>query len=1160
MLLHVRRNAIASVVSHHAREASDKLDGCFDQARRSLILYAQARGSDATPQNVDVALEGRTFLDAVLVSLRSVELEPNGVVGSLNGKGWISLCELAIAFARRVDDIDTISLVNSLLGAPNAVELTQDDVTLSPAQKTAALDAEISRLAARLAGATASLEKHLKSRQANDVAQVVTALEQAPLWIRSLDHLRTQTSQASGSEVPAHTAQRSKVASALDRLRRLCVKTLRGETGETSGKGKEREVDAERPPKSILDQCRIVARSLAAVREDRVEVSTVPGIVDTLLCLADDVFNVAEPSSQDASLADLDRARQLVETCSAADDSRLHLVRCVSSAYYNIGVALFNADKPAAAVRFLYPACAFPTALFHLDSLAPEPPVLDGRDALEGLTDLRRQLVRRWELMALCYLKLDKRKAHSAYISALLAHPPVDVSAVAQACGRLPLPEATSELSNFVKTVQRISRLAVFDLLLSPEECSLQSALDSASAPANAVGMALELQAASLAPHVRKEGCAATIGRIFEQLLDVYTSQRYPLRRARVLLRLLEHRLGSDGENPERWATEVVELAGAASYSEDDGLRPYVAQYCATADAMLALHCQQQGRPDVLVTKARTAVQHLRQLDGALLSPSRSGAQRRRRPSEVTFSPIANKARSLSGSKGAAAASPARTPPKIAKAPTRGRAVLTASRGAAAKTARTKQILTTPPSKTFSPAASLRASTTSVHAPSAPLPVFDDWATFSSQLSLLADVLGGHGQVALRIALLQIIIRFANRSESLSSSVARPVSIAAAASLALEYVRIGKTDRAKAVLRDAESKVQMFGDDGSAAWKDATASLALCQALQLATVGQIDEAHRIYADVRAAVADAEAEATPSSSVDRVLQRTRLLAMSAQAACAFSTIQLAAGDLRGALVATHQALRLATRASSNLGRIAAHPIAQAKEAGDDEPHFAARDTPNSPAPLPEVPAVPPPTLLSVGTQALGGVRWQVGGILVDVLRRIVGLYLLRGSPRQAEGYLHQLNELARQVGAPRPLSRGLSLQAELALLSGDDTRAFETLQQVLALLDAEPSAEGAEAGRLFSDLYWRQGRLDDAYGFCTTTSKTLIRFDRVFAGPEEPSLTYVAFRPFGPTDADDPLQTSQIASPISRVDPPESTQVRRSERPADRPGPHCSSQR
>lgn len=139
----------------------------------------------------------------------------------------------------------------------------------------------------------------------------------------------------------------------------------------------------------------------------------------------------------------------------------------------------------------------------------------------------------------------------------------------------------------------------------------------------------------------------------------------------------------------------------------------------------------------------------------------------------------------------------------------------------------------------------------------------------------------------------------------------------------------------------------------------------------------------------------------------------------------------------------QALRLANRAMSNISRIAL----AAREAGSEETTTAASIV----AKMPDHSFSRKASNSGLVIEA-SHIGCEIAMVLFKVLPWIAQLYIIQGSPKQADFFMRSALELAEDLNAPRMKARILACQVQLQIALGKDA----AWQQKLAALQSVAS--------------------------------------------------------------------------------------------------------
>src|ERR1700722_2518292 len=125
--------------------------------------------------------------------------------------------------------------------------------------------------------------------------------------------------------------------------------------------------------------------------------------LDTLFVLARAVIDPNDSSTYEPAFEHLSRASDLVNTRSPTN---ANYVRCVSGAFHHLAGCLYQNDRYGVAIRFLREGCVLGGRALDLKGQRD-----DSEETPEAVwTALKEQLYRRWELLAVCYLKTGEKK------------------------------------------------------------------------------------------------------------------------------------------------------------------------------------------------------------------------------------------------------------------------------------------------------------------------------------------------------------------------------------------------------------------------------------------------------------------------------------------------------------------------------------------------------------------------------------------------------------------------------------------------------------------------------------------------------------------------------------------------------------------------------
>ncbi|BGO99409.1 separin protein [Rhodotorula toruloides] len=1114
-LLIVRTHALLLYSSTSALSSAnaDKLSAFHDQVRKTVLLYGRA-AEQARYTEVRIGNGVKEAFESIVA-----ELKRRGLVeiGKDGGAKWRELCEVVLHIARRADDLAFVERISTLLGAENGSSAGPTDV--HP-------DLLSSQICAKLASVLSVFEIWVKTSGADDRG-VVDQMRRLSGLLPVLTKLRCAAT-AEGGRAPSNDSK-TKIDKTVDRLRYVFAKHVK------AGKRMDQlltPADAIPPP---VDEVTVLAKvaldRLAHHAEQILAANAIEGknrsylaatTVDTLLLLAYSSLIVDDRSTALPCLAFLERCLPLVgfspSTILALD---LHYsIRTLTSACYNIGGTLFNAARPELAVNFVQRACDLSAKVLdqaRSDDLLPSSSGADHdelssqldslklatgevgkeeKELREAQQDFERLMSRRWELLAMTrYAMGDKRAAYDAYVAAVHAQPSAVFAPLATAASRQSLSEILSTHHSLYKQVERLTRLSTYDLLLPPALVPLSSSPTLSSTLSRDVrGVLLEMQLAVLEAQTdsREGRCAAAA--LLEQLLAIYHADETPVRRARVLVKSLQHSCAGrdrDSETHARaLADEIANLCAKENLQDDDALRPLAAQYNALSHLFLAFRLQairtaSADASDAIASEARQALQVLRGvLDGDSKCATHRPSNSPRRSRQTAASP----AKPTSPPQPTPAPTRRRPARIAASAATPARSRLGRSQRGAAPASTSPQV--TPPRRT-SVAVDLRESTRTP-APKKLVPsgvdklvALDGADSVYKSFESMASLLGVLGQALLKIGYLKFLRQLAERLEEGGNAY-----VIASITLAREYLRLGKTSRAGLVLAQAESRVQSAARDEQPVAVDAHVSYLLVNAEYLATLGNHDRSAQAY-EAALSLADELASATAASATARVVERTLLLQRASMAAITCSYLLQRKGELSRALPPAIQAMRLATRAVNNLSRLASSPKPATPSAAEST--FTAPLTDHV-TPLADAPPINErKTSTTIPSGIHAGLSWRLLELLLATIERVALVHFVRGTPKSADYFAQQALDFAEDVGSANGMARALLLRADVRLQWGKQAEAAADLDRVSQLLRSSSTPEAAELLRLQGDLHLRENMRREAQELYLDANRVLDTF-------------------------------------------------------------------
>lgn len=97
--------------------------------------------------------------------------------------------------------------------------------------------------------------------------------------------------------------------------------------------------------------------------------------------------------------------------------------------------------------------------------------------------------------------------------------------------------------------------------------------------------------------------------------------------------------------------------------------------------------------------------------------------------------------------------------------------------------------------------------------------------------------------------------------------------------------------------------------------------------------------------------------------------------------------------------------------------------------------------------------------------MDALEWRISEGLLGALFSLSQVYLSRGSPREAEYFAQQAQNLAESLNAPAMVSRALAKRGEVQLYQGLLDRSFETLTKASETLQSNFGFDSADICRL-----------------------------------------------------------------------------------------------
>ncbi|EJU02296.1 hypothetical protein DACRYDRAFT_116022 [Dacryopinax primogenitus] len=959
-----------------------------------------------------------------------------------NGASFGKMCDWWISLARRSGNLEILTTVNNILASTSttatSIKSSSNLDTRVAANESQGMDDAgmlLSKIYARVSHVEALVSKLAKDGDDKGVEDHLDAI------LSDIRHLRRlYTSGVDG----VHRLQRE-----TERLRHSCAKLL------------EKTLEASLSGGRLRPACIAVLESLIDVAESTstpADGDSVPnkpsaefqkdmmsGALDSLLTLARVVLSPTQHLTYSLALGYLERAHKL--TTSIPSGETVQYLRCLGAAHQNAAAVLYKHNKAEFAIRFAEQAYLISVQMFEAS---------DGANN-EG-SALREQLGRRAEILASCYLKQGDRKlAYRSYCDALSWISFNTISALQSTLAKESVFASFAAQPTVSALIERVTRLAVSDLLLPPKEASLRHQLEGRAVPTEVIGGLLEYQILTMDNMLHKPECLPAISNILDELLNLYAPDIFPIRRSRVLLRNLEHLYHIGSNSSALIASDILEGFVGENKANDAGLAGYIPLYQAFTHVWLAI--QSHGNADspsmpAVVQHTDEAVRIFRQvfIPGSVPKPR-------------SASP---KSRSLG--KGPSKPRPAQTP----KTPARGR------RAVSTKTPKVTTSLTL---------SNDRATITSA--------ALDNVERLYKHLELLSDLLKFLVLSFQRIDLLEIMRHF--NQHRIERSLSCDEMLRTTTELAYENARLGKTGRASHLYAQAMNCA--LHDDCTTPLSDSARILYLLRyASSLVIHGNLEKSSSLYQEALETAAAMETDG-PNTTVGRIRTRTLVLEQAAIASSVYALIKDEQDDMPSCLNALEQSLRLWNRAMDNVMRL--NPSHSPPPPSDLDNPFVDDDTTTKPK----------QSAAKIDTRkcvALDGLQWRVAAGMFQALLFLAEYHCRAGAPRAALLYFGKAVEMADGLAAPLPHGTALALQEELKLMCEDPVgEGFSRSDELLGQL---PTAGLIEMRRIQGDQCVKEenkdlGRqiyasadtilkdLEKTYTLAMTTQKTPLKISR-----------------------------------------------------------------
>jgi separase len=198
----------------------------------------------------------------------------------------------------------------------------------------------------------------------------------------------------------------------------------------------------------------------------------------------------------------------------------------------------------------------------------------------------------------------------------------------------------------------------------------------------------------------------------------------------------------------------------------------------------------------------------------------------------------------------------------------------------------------------------------------------------------------------------------------------------------------------------------------------------------------------------------------------------------------------------------QSLRLWNRAVDTLARLNPPPVSKAAPEPDDNPFEMSSLKDALPASESD-PSQPPELFAPKKTfkrrPAMDGLEWRITDGLLNTLFALCQAYFARGSPKEADYFAQQAQDLAESLNAPAMVSRALTRKGEIQLHQGQLDGGYASLMRAAELLEDMPGPDAADIRRLrgyYSQLKAMHG---DAHELYEGAARMLEELEKLFSG-------------------------------------------------------------
>ncbi|ORY21586.1 hypothetical protein BCR39DRAFT_562599, partial [Naematelia encephala] len=1080
--LHIRLLTLTSfstIVQTAPKESTSKQvpQQVWETCHRTVSFYVSAKQDEN-----ERAEDGSTAIGVLVGWVEAMVQYRRGQTKEwFQGPAWTTLMDLWISLGRRLADSSVIDRALSLMASdtpgiatPPRSLLALDTPSTPTSQPSGSsrgskrsargkhqpheAQAEVIRRGGDLAKTTLALDKYLTEATAMASATAESS-------INSTDMVTLAEALVNLEDSDSARASLAKAVRAIERTRRSCVKILERiatESAESSLLTAVRKglVSGVELVEEVLSDSLI---SLSEVAQD-----LVAGAVDSLVALARHPPRLGgDAAVARTTLSYLSRARDMTQMASTQVDA-IELgdwLRCLSAAAYNNGTKLYKEDRFSEAQSSVELGC-----MWGKEALS-----LAGNDNSTVWAQVREHLPKKYELLAFCQRKDgDTAGGLRTYCNYLSSLPPSITTRLAELSGSVSVSEGFVSASDVDAALSRLAFMIMNDPMLMPVSKVLDD-MTNAQIPGEAVGLVGERLFILLNEGQHRVEIAQVALDLGRAIMDVYNAAQFPIRRMRMLTRLMALISASGVETTKfnEYARELDALNAVGDPAGDARLLAHRPELHATALLIQAIHAYHaESEPTQTVLDFATQAMH--ELRAMIIPPS---------PLPVVEKANESKRKPLGHA--ATTRAPLRAPVKSSRTVSEPKAVKAISNKATVQTASTE-----------APERSKRRCSVT------PVTTFEDLPRTASLLGALASLLGLLGHVLPKVEALKVLRSLLRgREEFIDDYVSR------SAELAAEYAKLGKISRATTVFSQTIRFVAEAKKPASAVTR---VELHLLHSAHLARTGHSQKSTEDFILASGLVKDVESLKSGSLTA-RVLDRCAEIERVSLAHQALRAMGLARDDTSSALNHLNCNFRLCARAADAICRLApeikspvpakneastadqddpfAAPAQVKKVAGQDEP--AKDDAPTSAA----------PQAWTFTGRRLHTLQFHIAENLLSALFDLAQAFAQRGTVRECEYYLKQAEIVATATKTSTMVTRAKTQLAHLQYRLRRLEKADSTIEEASKNLAIADGPDAIEIERLRGELLARHEETEQANELFVHASADIGTLDTAFTEAE-----------------------------------------------------------